>query len=460
MEYNVIDFFKYALPKLYIGKKLQHKNSIQFTSKIKLLLTITILLELLTLIYFYINIFKNYSEPYSIIIFLLIIIAIYQLSWIYVLISLLVIYPFQRSFEIRLIKKAVKKVNSIKDIKIIMVVGSYGKTSTTNFLNTLLSYDYKVFSPNKFSEGRSINTIIGISQRILKDMDSHTEILLIEAGAYKIGEIREIAENFSPDVTIITSIGTQHLEKFKNIGNIIKAGKEAVDYSKTDATIIAPKDIYEYPFDKYDIQIEFSENKKYIKTEYKILDIKKNEIHFKVNKDTFKTKLLGYSMISNLTLAIECAKLFNIKNIQGKINLISPTKRRMYPYEKDSITYIDDSYNIGEESAQSAIKFLKDMKDKNLYRNIYVATGGIVERGNESSLINKKYGELLDKSVDKILLYDSPFKNFIISGIKNKNKIINIKNIYDIENHKSEFNENGCVLIQNDITDEYYIKNL
>jgi UDP-N-acetylmuramoyl-tripeptide--D-alanyl-D-alanine ligase len=340
-------------------------------------------------------------------------------------------------------------------LKVIAVIGSYGKTSTVNFIKTLLSFDYKVFTP-----GKSINTILGISQSINNNMDSNTEILLLEIGAYKVGEIKEVMKNFPSDISIITSFGTQHLERFKSTTNIIKAGIEVVDFAKKNAKIIAPKDIYNIPFEQYDIDIKFDENKEYITTSYKIDKIEGGVTYFKTNfsEDMFHTTLLGYSMISNLTLAIKTAELFNITNIQGKINIIKPTDRRMYPIYINDVLYIDDTYNIGEESAKSDINFIYDLKKKGIVKRIFVVTGGIVERGKESEKVNTEYGKFLSKIIDGVYIFNTPFKKYIKNGIKVLDKAVEIENYMDFEKYKKDFKKGDCILMQNEITDQYYFK--
>ncbi len=458
-EYDSLKFYKYSFKLKIHSNKFKYKDKIKYTQKIKVLLTITLLLELVTFIYFVI-LFANFKifNLISIIILLIILILIYEvLTPIYIIYSLSLIRPIENILKEKQIIKARKKVESIKNIKIITITGSYGKTSTTNFIKTLLSFDYKVFTP-----GKSINTILGISNEIEKNMKNDTEILVLEVGAYKIGEIKEVLQNFPSDISIITSIGTQHLEKFKSITNIIKAGTEIVDYSKEKSTIIAPIEIYEYPFEKYGVKIEFSKKKEYLKIKYNIVKIEKGIIYFKTNfsKETFHTTLLGYSMISNLSLAIKCAEIFNIKNIQGKINIIKPVKRRMEPIYINNVLYIDDTYNIGDESARSAITFLKDMKDKQIFKRIFVVTGGIVERGDESEKVNKEYGIFLSKNVDKVFIFNTPFKKYIKDGINKTETMTDIENYTEFEKYKKDFKVGDCILMQNEITDEYYFKSM
>ena len=427
-----------------IFKKYEYKEKIEYTIKIKALIIITLILQIFTISIFYFNI----------IYFLIAIIFVYILTAYYILISYMILYPIDFILKKYIVYKAKRKISKIKDIKIIAITGSYGKTSTTNFIKTLLEKDYIVFSP-----GKSINTLLGISKKINDNLKNNTQILILEVGAYKRGEIREVMKNYPADISIITSIGTQHLERFKSITNIIKAGEEIIDYAKKDSIVIALKEIYDYPFSKYGVEIKFDKNKKYIKVEYDIKNFENKKTYFSINKNTYYTDLLGYAMIGNLSLAITCAEIFEIRNIQGKINLIEPSERRMYPILEEGILYIDDTYNIGEESAKKTLEYLNDMKIKNIYKRIFLVTGGIVERGKESESVNEKYGTLIESVVEKVFIFDTPYKKYIKYGIKNKSKIIEIKNYKEFEGYKKIFIKGDCILMQNEITDQYYFKN-
>ena len=454
-EYELSSFSKYSIKPYIHTKNFKYKDQLVYTSKIKIILILTLTLETLSSFVIIFNLGVNIVSKF--ILFILILFIIYQIfTPIYMSLSTLLIYPIDKFIKNIQIKKARKKVTSITNLKIIAVIGSYGKTSTVNFIKTLLSFDYKVFTP-----GKSINTILGISQQINNHMDSDTEILVLEVGAYKRGEIKEVIKNFPSDISVITSFGTQHLERFKSTTNIIKAGTEVADFAKKNAKIIAPEDIYNIPFEKYGVDIKFDENKEYIKTNYDIEKIESGVIHFKTNfsPDTFHTTLLGYSMISNLTLAIRCAEIFNIKNIQGKINIIKPSERRMYPIYINDILYIDDTYNIGEESAKSAINFVNDLKKKGIIKRIFVVTGGIVERGDETEKVNTDYGKFLSNIIDGVYIFNTPFKKFIKNGIQDLDKVTDTENYIDFEKYKKDFKKGDCIIMQNEITDQYYFKN-
>ena len=68
------------------------------------------------------------------------------------------------------------------------------------------------------------------------------EILISEMGARYKYDIWEICNFVKPQIGIITSIGPQHLETFKNIDNIVKTKSELLTALPTDGVVFLPND--------------------------------------------------------------------------------------------------------------------------------------------------------------------------------------------------------------------------
>src|SRR3989344_501533 len=78
-------------------------------------------------------------------------------------------------------RQMVKSSNAV----FIGITGSYGKTSTKEFLYQILSQKFKVAKTEK-----NYNSDIGVSLSILKYLKPETEYFIVELEAYKIGEIK------------------------------------------------------------------------------------------------------------------------------------------------------------------------------------------------------------------------------------------------------------------------------
>lgn len=382
---------------------------------------------------------------------ILLLLVIYILTPIYIYISNIFVLPIFFILKNILVRKAQRKVQKIKDIKIIAVTGSFGKSSTVSFIYAMLKDSTEIFTPKA-----GVNTIIGISREIINKMPYNTKILLLEIGAYKEGEIKEVIKKFTPDISVITEIGIEHLERFKSLRSIIKSETESIRFSKDNAIIVVPSKLVKREY------IPILNDRKYIYVSYKIQKIKDLTTYFSITQNditmSFHTKLLGKANINNLSLAITTILLFEKTNIQGRINNLKPLERRLNPIINNKILIIDDTYNISFKSGKNGVITLFDLKKMKEIKRSVIATGGIVELGKKSYIINKKYGTMLNKHIDLIILFDTPYKKAIKDGIENKEKILEYKDYESLDNDlKKILKSKDGFLMQNEIPDEYYI---
>jgi len=128
---------------------------------------------------------------------------------------------------------AKNKVSKIKNLTVIGITGSYGKSSTKEFLSQILSKKFRVLK----TPG-NINTEIGVSQFILKNLKTDVEILIVEMGAYRAGEIRRICGIVRPKIGILTGISQQHLALFGSMESIKNAKYELINSLPKDGLAV------------------------------------------------------------------------------------------------------------------------------------------------------------------------------------------------------------------------------
>lgn len=94
------------------------------------------------------------------------------------------------------------------DLPVIGITGSQGKTTVKEWLYALLHDDCRIArSP------RSYNSRIGVPLSVW-EIDSHTDMAILEAGVSREGEMAVLAPMVCPTMAVITNIGAEHDEGF------------------------------------------------------------------------------------------------------------------------------------------------------------------------------------------------------------------------------------------------------
>src|ERR1700719_5412179 len=91
-------------------------------------------------------------------------------------------------------------------LKVLAITGSNGKTSTKDFVASVLARKFRVTK----TEG-NFNNHVGLPQTMLA-ANREDEIAVWEIGMNHPGEIAALAKLAAPDVAIITNIGIAHIE--------------------------------------------------------------------------------------------------------------------------------------------------------------------------------------------------------------------------------------------------------
>jgi len=336
------------------------------------------------------------------------------------------------------IKKLRKKLKIINPI-IIGITGSYGKTSTKNYLETILKLKYNVLK----TKG-NINTFKGVINFLNKNLTNDINILIIEIGLDKKNGINKFLKLFKFDYSFLTGIEKCHLATFKNIENIIREKMKLINNSKVGFINNDNKYYKSSNANSYSLN-----DLEYLKFENNLMCFKIKNIDYE-----FKTNIIGDHHILNIIGVIKFLVFMKIdlKIIyQGVLKLKNEPHR--YQLKKiDELLVIDDAYNANETSFQYSIDSLKYFKTKKV-----LLTPGVIELGKENEKINYNLGLYILDKVDEIILIG---KNSIsIRKALDDNNFSNYKyfNTYieGMKYLKEKEDKNFITLIENDLLDYY-----
>ena len=351
-----------------------------------------------------------------------------------------------------LVEKARKKIVGHEDLLVIGVSGSYGKTSTKEYVANILSKKFEVVKTPL-----SNNTPIAIAQTILKYVNSHTEILIVEIGSYKKGEVEEICDIVHPKISITTAIGEQHVSLYGSLRNILQTEKELIDSLPKDGISLfnANSDYIEklYTSTKKKVILYATEDKSYKKNISVFgshITAEKNGISFivTVGKNTLKihTSLLGRHNVENILPAIYLGLHLGMTpaEIIKAVQKLVPLPKTMKKFTtQDGVILIDDSFNASPESVLAAADYLRVYNHKKIF-----VLMPLIELGEKAAQYHKEIGKALSKC-DYLFLTNKNFVKEIKQGIlEGKGTcIVSVEKQEKIADKISEITKNGDVVI-------------
>ncbi|MCB9813014.1 MAG: hypothetical protein H6772_01275 [Pseudomonadales bacterium] len=296
--------------------------------------------------------------------------------------------------------KAKRKIDKVKPI-IIGITGSYGKTSTKILLAHVLGKKYSVFKTPK-----SYNTKFSVAKSI-NDNFSNQKIAIIEYAAYKIGEIRLLANWFKPNLAVITGLTSQHLGLFGSLESIIQAKSELLRALAPESLVfVNGSDMGVLKI----IQASKRDDLKIIKTDNEVSGLqilktglnKSGRLHFVWNGQQVNTKFIGIHYLEIIKIAILIAKKFNMTDseIVDALSSFVPDDKFIFSFvSKNEFLIIDDGGTTNPKGFSAVIDLANEL---NLPKKVLI-TSGIVDLGIESSIIHRELAVLSKKTFDKVL---------------------------------------------------------
>ena len=118
-----------------------------------------------------------------------------------------------------------------RDVKVVGITGSVGKTSTKDMIYAVVSTQYKTLKTLG-----NYNNHIGLPLTILRHQNE--DVMVLEMGMNHLGEIHHLTHIAKPDIACITNVGTAHIGELGSRENILKAKMEIVDGLSKDGTLI------------------------------------------------------------------------------------------------------------------------------------------------------------------------------------------------------------------------------
>jgi UDP-N-acetylmuramoyl-tripeptide--D-alanyl-D-alanine ligase len=289
------------------------------------------------------------------------------------------------------------------NIPFIGLTGSNGKTTTKELINAVLSKKYYTYA----TQG-NLNNHIGVPLTILA-IDEKVEIAIIEMGANKQGDIKELVEIAEPTHGFITNIGKAHLEGFGGVEGVVKGKGELFDWlSENHQTVFV--NVASTP------TLAMTENRQFKETilyttdtnpNYKTVVSMVSKSPFVTFEDTagnlYSSHLTGVYNFQNISAAIRIGQFFGI-DLTTACKAVAdyvPNNNRSQFVKRGTNMVLMDAYNANPSSMSAAITYFNELKaDKKM-----VILGDMFELGDEAEAEHEAIGKLLANcKFDYILL--------------------------------------------------------
>ena len=246
-------------------------------------------------------------------------------------------------------------------IPVVAITGSNGKTSTKDFTRSVLSQKFRVNATLG-----NLNNHIGLPLTVLATAKDD-EVGVFEMGMNHSGELAPLCGIGQPNVSIITNVGTAHIEHLGSRDAIALEKGTVARALKEEGTLLVPGDC--------DYVDDFRAS-----TPAKVITVGDGSIragNIKVEESgsvfdlvidglgTTRTSISvsGHHMISNALLAAGAGFVLGLSldEISAGLEKAELTSGRLRHYQSNGVTVIDDTYNANPESVIAALETLANL---------------------------------------------------------------------------------------------------
>lgn len=328
--------------------------------------------------------------------------------------------------------RAKKQLLENKDLKIVAITASYGKTSIKNFLHHVLKNHFKTYKTP-----RSVNTIVGLVLDVNRDLPKDTQIYIAEAGARVKGDIKTIANFLEPQIAVVGSVGEQHIEYFKTLENIKNTKKELLlsprlqkAFVHSSANVVPSEKIEEFPNNLHIVKSN--------------LDGLWFDMELNGKVEHFYAPILGSFNAINLAAVVLVATHLgmSVLEINEALTTLPQVEHRLQKIEANGKIIIDDSFNGNLEGMLEAINISSNYNGRKV-----IITPGLVESTDSANILLAKE---IDKVFDFVIITGTLNANILKANI-NEDKVFVLKDKTMLETTLARTTKSGdLILFAND----------
>lgn len=300
-----------------------------------------------------------------------------------------------------------------RNVKVVGITGSVGKTSTKDMIYAVVSTQYKTLKTLG-----NYNNHIGLPLTILRHQDE--DVMVLEMGMNHLGEIHHLTHIAKPDIACITNVGTAHIGELGSRENILKAKMEIVDGLSKDGTLIINDDndlLHTVECDCCDVvrvgthddcQLKAHHLQLLLEESYFDLDYqgKTYHVHVPVSGEHFVVNAL-------IAIAVGLSLDIPIERCIAGIDRFELTKNRMDIIElNQGIKVIDGTYNANLDSMKSSLDVLAQYPERKI-----AVLADMLELGEYEQVFHEEVGDYVaQKHIDVLLTVGQASRHIMLKA--------------------------------------------
>ncbi len=301
--------------------------------------------------------------------------------------------------------------SALKDVTVIGITGSQGKTTTKDLLRHMLSQHGETVAPSG-----NYNNELGVPLTLLACTET-TKYVVIEMGARHSGDIAHLASIARPDIAVVLRVGMAHVGEFGSVETIAKTKSELISsLSATGIAILGQYDSYTPAMKSLHsgrtITFGSGHSDDVRATE---IEMREGCPHFDLvtpdGRAAVGLRIVGEHQIAN---ALACAAVgtalgFSIDSIATALSTaLIESKWRMEIHEFSEVLLINDSYNASPDAVEAALRTLILFAQERGGR-AWAFLGKMAELGESSASAHQQVGTLAYQlGIDHLVCVDAP----------------------------------------------------
>ncbi len=390
-----------------------------------------------------------------------------RLIWLSLLISTLLSKIPRYFAEKRLFAQAKKIISQSKNVTVIGITGSYGKSSTKEILHHLLEQNFG--SESVLKNPANENNEIAIARLILANKEffispssrgtkgeqitppsmrgagGEKKFFIAEIGAYRRGEIAKVCKFIQPHLGIITGLNSQHIELFGSQSNIQRAKFELAESVSDKVFFAADNELLSEIFadraikaTKIGISTKAATN----------IKSSADKTEFTAFGENFTLPWPGEFFVSNALLCLELFRELDGKTTDAAkyLGTLPPLQRALKITDFKNGKLLTDLYSSNPDGVLNAIKHLGQFKGKKIF-----VSNPLLELGDKSQQTHEQIFSSLSEIKAEVFWMKDDFSDLGKQICKNK---FHGKDLTKLKKLTENLETNDAILLESKLPQE------